>query len=91
MEVIVDSCHHLWYTKGSIIRKEVNMSDVSKEQAVLDAIRILRSQGGSPSRVVVEALVTDLLEGGTPKTYGERMVQMELQLQGYSLGKKEIK
>ena len=56
---------------------------MSREQAIQEAVRVLKSQGGRPSRATTAAMVDDLLSGGSPKTYGERLVQMALQMQGF--------
>jgi hypothetical protein len=53
-----------------------------KAQAMKVAGDALRSQGGRPNKVALEALVDDLMAGGAPQTYGERFAQMALQLAG---------
>ena len=56
---------------------------MDRDEAIRKALQVLQSQGGRPSRTAIEALVDDLLAGGSPKTYGERLVQMTLQMQGF--------
>ena len=42
----------------------------------------LRSQGARHSKAALEALTTHLMDGGDPRTYGERFAQMALQREG---------
>ena len=61
----------------------MNCDQMDRDEAIRKAIGVLQSQGGRPRRTVVETLVDDLLAGGAPQTYGERLVQMTLQREGF--------
>jgi len=52
-------------------------------EAIKTAKKALESQGGRHPAAKVEALVDALLAGEKPQTYGERMVQMALQMDGH--------
>ena len=45
--------------------------------------KALRSQGARHSREKLLALTQSLMEGGAPQTYGERVAQMTLEIQGF--------
>jgi hypothetical protein len=57
-------------------------TDEQKAQAVKVAGDALRSQGGRPNKAALETLVTALMAGEAPQSYGERFAQMALQLKG---------
>ena len=60
----------------------VAMMKLEKEQQ-LTVKKALESQGARHSRDKIDALTTDLMAGGKPKTYGERFAQMALITAGY--------
>ena len=43
---------------------------------------VLVKNGARHPRTITDALALHLMEGGKPETYGERLAQMQLQMEG---------
>tara|TARA_R110002110_G_scaffold331491_1_gene542652 strand:+ start:99 stop:299 length:201 start_codon:yes stop_codon:yes gene_type:complete len=50
------------------------------QQVVADAFR---KNGGNHSKAKIDALTQHLMNGGSPASYGERLAQMALQMEGF--------
>ena len=53
---------------------------MTPQQVVAD---VLRKNGGNHSKAKLDALTEHLMKGGSPASYGERLAQMSLQMEGF--------
>ena len=53
---------------------------MTQQQVVAD---VLRKNGGNHSKAKLDALTEHLMKGGSPASYGERLAQMSLQMEGF--------
>ena len=58
---------------------EINPEMLKAQELVRD---VLTKNGARHSREIPDALAHHLMEGGKPETYGERLAQMQLQMEG---------
>ena len=58
---------------------EINPEMLKAQELVRD---VLTKNGARHSREITDALALHLMEGGKPETYGERLAQMQLQMEG---------